>query len=62
MINDIITLSFQFSVVAGTFKIVLNDFTCHGNIPIPLMAEDYILKCGGGKIFETMQNSSLLEI
>ena len=49
MLNDSITLSFQFAVVGDTFDIGLNNFPCHGIILGYLMTEDYILNRGGGK-------------
>ena len=60
MLNDSIPLPFKLSVASGTFGIRLNDFPCHGNILIPLMAEDYILKGGGGNAFESIWKISLL--
>ena len=51
MLNGSIALSFQFTVVAGTFNIVINTFLCHGIIMSPLVVEDYILKRGGKNVF-----------
>ena len=49
MLNDSMDLYFQFSVVAGTFNISLNEFTYHDTILSTLMVDDYILKRGDGK-------------
>ena len=62
MINDIIALSFQLAVVAGTFGVGLNDFHDMVSLFVLWCLMITSLRVVAGKLFERIRNDSLFSM